>query len=176
MVESTAGKCPSNEKKFLTFLVNYVVRTNPGDLQTNLMHLSKHMTDDLAPKSEENLYRKQYGNLKECVLAGKTIMKVFTLDSTCFKLNKPEKVEPIYRAGNMEQEAWDKYCEGRRSYLTKHLTLCKNNKMNFCKLCERKFYIKATGQTCSKSKNSGCKPAYDFTIDDNVLNCAILNE
>ena len=76
----------------------------------------------------------------------------------------------------MEQEAWDKYCEGRKSYMTKHLTLCKNNKMNFCKLCERKFYIKATGQTCSKSKNSGCKPAYDFTIDDNVLNCAILNE
>lgn len=58
MVESTTGKCPSNETKFLTFLINYIVRTNSGELQTNLTHLSKHMTDDLEPKCEENLYRK----------------------------------------------------------------------------------------------------------------------
>ena len=80
-----AGNCPSNEKKFLTFLINWVVDTSPGDLQTNLVHLSKHMTDNMLPKCEENLYRKQYGNLKECVLAGRTIMSVFVLDGTCFK-------------------------------------------------------------------------------------------
>ena len=143
MVESTAPKCSSGEKKFLTFLINYVVTTNPGDLHTNLTHLTKHMTDTLEAKSEENLYRKQYGNLKECVLAGKTIMKVFILDSTCFKLNKPAIVEPVFAAGNMDQEAWEKYCEGRKSYLTKHLTLCKNNDMNICVSCEQKYYVKA---------------------------------
>ena len=93
MVESTAGRVTSGEKKFLTFLIDYVVRTNSGELQTNLTHLTKHMTDDLAPKCEENLYRKQYGNLKECVLAGKAIMKVFTLDGTAFRMNKPAIVE-----------------------------------------------------------------------------------
>ena len=60
MVESNAeaDKCPENEKKFLTFLINYVVRTNPGDLYTNLTHVTKHMTDDLDPKCEENMHRK----------------------------------------------------------------------------------------------------------------------
>ena len=149
MVESSAPKTPSNEKKFITFLINYVVRTNPGDLQTNLMHMSKHMTDDLAPKCEENLYRKQYGNLKECVLAGKTIMKVFVLDGTCFKFRKPVIVEQVYNAGNLEESAWEKYKEGRISYLTKHLTLAKNNAMNICVNCEMKYYVKAKGLNCS---------------------------
>ena len=48
----------SGEKKFLTFLINYVVETGDGDLQTNLTHLTKHMQDNLPAQSEENLYRK----------------------------------------------------------------------------------------------------------------------
>ena len=32
MVERTVGKCSSSETKFLTFLINFVVRTNPGEL------------------------------------------------------------------------------------------------------------------------------------------------
>ena len=82
MVESSA---PENEKKFLTFLINYIVDTNPGDMQTNLMHLTKHMTDNLDSKSEENQHRKKFGNLKECVSSSEIIMTVFKLDGTCFK-------------------------------------------------------------------------------------------
>jgi len=41
----------------------------------------------------------------------------------------------------MEEAAWSKYQEGRKSYLTKHLTLCKNNKMNICAKCDQKFYV-----------------------------------
>ena len=80
-----ANSASSGEKKFLTFLINYVVDTNPGDVQTNLTHLSKHMLDNMPAHCEENLYRKQYGNLKECVLAGSTIMSVFELTGTCFR-------------------------------------------------------------------------------------------
>jgi hypothetical protein len=58
----------SGEKKFIVFLINYIVETDPGDLLTNLSKLSKHMLDNLPPKSEENLYRKAYGNLKDCIL------------------------------------------------------------------------------------------------------------
>jgi hypothetical protein len=68
----------SSEKKFITFLsnltlvyqllVNFIVENNPGDLLTNITHLSKYMLDKMPPKCEENLYRKQYGNLKDCVL------------------------------------------------------------------------------------------------------------
>ena len=82
----------SGEKKFITFLINYVVDTSPGDLQTNLMNLSKHMLDSMDPKCEENLYRKQYGNLKDCCLAGRGIMSVFQLSGTAFKFSKWEKI------------------------------------------------------------------------------------
>lgn len=70
------------------------------------------------------------------MLAGKAIMKVFTLDGTCFKLNKPKQVEPVFNAGSLNQEGWDKYCEGRKVYLTKQLTMCKQNKMNYCRFCD----------------------------------------
>ena len=76
---------PAQEKKFLTFLINYVVDTSPTMLQTNLQHLSKHMLDNMDPLDALNLHRKQYGNLKECVLASPIIMSVFKLDGTCFK-------------------------------------------------------------------------------------------
>ena len=67
----------SSEKDFIHFLTAYIVETDPGDLQTNISKLSKHMLDSMPAKCEENLYRKQYGNLKDCVLQGKGIMKVF---------------------------------------------------------------------------------------------------
>ena len=80
---------PNDEKKFLTFLINYVVDTSPGDLQTNLQHLSKHMLDNMEPLHPINLHRKQYGNLKDAVLQSPNIvMKVFKLDGTCFKFQK----------------------------------------------------------------------------------------
>ena len=46
MVEATV-QAPTAEKQFLTFLITYVVDSNPGDLQTNLTHLTKHMTDNM---------------------------------------------------------------------------------------------------------------------------------
>ena len=97
-------------------------------------------------------------------------MTVFKLDGTCFKFHKPDVVEGVYKSGNMEQEAWEKYQEGRVSYLTKHLTMCKNNKMNVCVNCDMKYYVKGN-PTCSKSLSGHCTPKYDFTKDDNVLNC-----
>ena len=80
------------EKEFIEFLVQYIVDTNPGDLQTNLQTLSQYMLDKLPPKCEVNLYRKQYGNLKDCVLQGKGIMKVFALEGTAFRFKKHAEV------------------------------------------------------------------------------------
>ena len=73
MVEHTAGY---NELEFLTFLINFVVDKSPGDLLINFSDLSEHMVK-MEHKCDENLYRKQYGNMKECVEAGKAIMAVF---------------------------------------------------------------------------------------------------
>ena len=55
-------------------------------------------------------------------------MKVFVLDGTCFKLAQPEEVQKVYDAGNMEEEAWIKYQEGRKSHMIKHLTLARDFK------------------------------------------------
>lgn len=78
----------SGERNFITFLIDYVVTNDPGDLQTNLSKLSQYMLDKLPAKCEENLYRKQYGNLKDCCLHGKGIMSIFQLDGTTFKFKK----------------------------------------------------------------------------------------
>ena len=108
MVESFPS-ITSGEKKFITFLVNYIVDTNPGDLQTNLMHMSKYMLDEMEAKCDENLYRKQYGNLKDCILQGKGIMSVFKLDGTAFRFQHHNKVHACYEAGLMEDIAWDRF-------------------------------------------------------------------
>lgn len=90
---STKIKPIGGELEFITLLVDYVVTTNPGDLQTNLDKISKHMLDNMDPLDSRNIYRKAYGNLKACVTDGKAIMAVFQLDGTCFKFQKPAQVE-----------------------------------------------------------------------------------
>ena len=36
----SGAKVQSSEKAFIEFLVDYIVATNPGDMQTNLQNLS----------------------------------------------------------------------------------------------------------------------------------------
>ena len=56
----------------------------------------------------------------------------------------------------------------------KHLTLCKNNKMNICKRCEGKYMVAGNEPgRCTKGDDLACDPQYDFTINDDVLQCEI---
>jgi len=74
----------------------------------------------------------------------------------------------------MEPAAWAKYQEGRRSYLTKHLTLARNNKMNICKKCDQKYYVAGNVVGSCYADEQTHIAMYDFTKDpSNVLNCAI---
>ena len=54
----SAVQVASDEKKFIEFLVDYIVKTNPGDLTTNLAKVSKDIQNDYGPKDDLNLYRK----------------------------------------------------------------------------------------------------------------------
>ena len=99
----------SGEKGFIEFLVDYLVETSPGDLQTNLQTLSQYMLDKLPPKCETNLYRKQYGNLKDCVLQGKGIMCVFQLDGTSFRFRKNREVLACIDGGILTSTAQERY-------------------------------------------------------------------
>ena len=85
-------KCASDEKKFIEFLVDYIVKTNPGDLTTNLAKVSKDIQNDYGPNDDLNLYRKQFGNINDCINRKPTGM-VFTMEGTCFKFKHPTKVE-----------------------------------------------------------------------------------
>ena len=64
-------------------------------------------------------------------------MKVFRLDGTAFKFQKPDIVEAAKSV--MESAAYEKYQQGRTMYLTKHLGLAKNNNSNFCKSCDKRY-------------------------------------
>ena len=123
------------------------------------------MLDNMDPQCEENLYRKQYGNLKDCCLAGRGIMSVFQLSGTAFKFAKWEKIVEANANGILESEAWSKAQQGRISYLNKHLNLCKTNKMNICRACEMKYYQAAEHLNCGANDSGPHTPTYDFTLD-----------
>eukprot|EP00349_Pseudokeronopsis_sp_Brazil_P005485 CAMPEP_0202958282 /NCGR_PEP_ID=MMETSP1396-20130829/2645_1 /ASSEMBLY_ACC=CAM_ASM_000872 /TAXON_ID= /ORGANISM="Pseudokeronopsis sp., Strain Brazil" /LENGTH=60 /DNA_ID=CAMNT_0049676271 /DNA_START=128 /DNA_END=310 /DNA_ORIENTATION=- len=57
-------------------------------------------------KCEENLYRKQYGNLKDCILQGKGIMKVFKLEGTAFRFQSHPNVVACYESGILLEEGY----------------------------------------------------------------------
>ena len=100
---------------------------------------------------------------------------IFQLAGTAFKFNHPTQIEQAYQAGVLTDDAWAKYQDGRTQYLTKHLTLCKDNKMNICKVCEAKYFVSANEDgACPKGGDDvNHIPAYDFTISENVLECGI---
>ena len=58
MVSHSLPSINSGERAFITFLTDWIVDTNPGDLMTNLGTLATHMTNKMPPKCDENLYRK----------------------------------------------------------------------------------------------------------------------
>ena len=101
-------KITSSEKQFIEFLIGFIVETNGGDLQTNLEKVSKHIQDKYDPKHDLNLYRKSFGNLKDCVKKEGTKL-IFQIDGTCFKFTHPTQVERAYHLGVLTEAAWAKY-------------------------------------------------------------------
>ena len=130
----------SDEKAFIGFLVNYVWENKPKDLFTNLDKISKHMLDNMEPLCNENLYRKQYGNLKECVKDGKNIMKVFKLDGTSFRMQKRDKMQEWYDNGIIPEDAWENYLVAYDVYMTNLLSICKRTSNNICAKCTKRYF------------------------------------
>ena len=87
---------------------------------------------------------------------------------------KPDKVAEAHDKGFMEEAAWSRYQEGRKSYQIKHLTLAKNNNMNICSKCDQKFFVAGNRDGACWADQTTHIAMYDFTKDpDNVLNCGI---
>ena len=127
------------------------------------------MLDTMDPKCEENLYRKQYGNLKECVLDGAGIMSVFKLDGTSFRMRKRSQIQACYDAGIIPEDAWEEYLVAYDKWLTNLLLICKRTENNICSKCEKRYHISSTSG-CTHGEHT---PSYDFEIDEDVLKCKI---
>ena len=72
----------------------------------------------------------------------------------------------------LEPAAVEKYLQGRHSYLTKHLTLARNNGMNVCSRCETKFYITGNPDDACYGKYKHIE-SYDFSLNEDVTLCRI---
>ena len=164
----------NSEKIFIEFLISYIVDTNPGDLYTNVSEISKHIQDKYGAKHELNLYRKSFGNLKDCVKSPAT-SKVVILEGLRFNFVHHSKMEQAHAGGIITDVAWAKYLEGRKSMMTKHLNMCKMQKMNICKTCEHKYFLtnNKPGNCMAKGDEAVCEPAWDFSKSENVLECGI---
>ena len=91
-------KVTSSEKEFIEYLIGFIVKTNPGDLNTNLEQVTKDLQDNYDPKHNLNLHRKQYGNLKSCVQLEATKM-VFEIFGSAFRFLHPNKVVEANQRG-----------------------------------------------------------------------------
>ena len=142
---------------------------------TNLGHVTEHLQKEYDTKHDLNLYRKAFGNIKD-VCKQEGVKRVFVLNGTAFSFLHPTKVAEANAQGVLTEAAWAAYQEGQKSYWTKHLNLCKNNKMNICRYCEMKFFITANEDgVCTKpAVESGPHVAkFDFDLNEDVLQCEI---
>ena len=89
-----------------------------------------------------NLHRKQFGSIKNVILEN-NVKKVFLLQGLSLRFEHPKKVEEAYKKGVLSEKGWQGFLLGRKSYLTKQLTICKKNKMNICSKCGVKFFVTA---------------------------------
>ena len=99
---------------------------------------------------------------------------IFKMEGTSLQFQHPNVVQDGYSKGALTETAWARYQEGRRSYLTKHLNLCKTSGMNICKKCEIKYFLTANKDGAC-IKGGAHDPQYDFELSENVLECEKLD-
>ena len=73
------------------------------------------------------------------------------IEGTSFKFVHHSLVVAANEGGILTETAWTTYQDGRQQHLTKHLNMCKDNKMNVCKLCEAKYFLTNNDEgSCTK--------------------------
>ena len=117
----------TSEKNFIEYLVGFIVDSSPGDLFTNHDKISKHLQDNFDPKHDLNLYRKSFGSIKN-VTDSPATAKVVELNGLRMNFVPHEKMIENHAKGILTEAAWQKYQDGYKQHMIKHLTLAKNNK------------------------------------------------
>ena len=163
-------KTSSSDKKFISFILNYICDNKAKDMRILLEDMTKYM-QSLEPKCEPNLYRKQYGNLKACFKLP-PIMTVFFLDANLIKFQPGERIKECKDASIISEEDYQKYLKAMDIFWTNKLTVTKSLKENVCKACGLSYKISINGPgKCDKG--DAHVPKYDWSKSPDVLKCEI---
>jgi hypothetical protein len=160
----------SSEKAFAIYVLTYICTKYPEDLRIESEDLSKHLLT-LEPKCEVNLFRKQYGNLKDCY-KNKSFQAIFRIDANIIIVRKLAEIEAAMAAKVISEKEVALYKEAFLKFTIKERSVWKINDMNVCKVCGSSYkeIINKKGQCKTGDEH---KPSYDWKKDGDVMKCNI---
>ena len=139
-------------------------------MRATLEEISKKLqTQD--PKSEINLFRKQFGNLKDC-MKNIHVDKVFKLDGNILYFQSKEKLEQALKEKHITSANYELFLKANDIFWISKLSLYKQNGQNICKICNLPYVEKYNVKGDCNPANPHF-PKYDFLKSTNVLDCII---
>ena len=160
----------SSDKKFLSFLLAWMYENAWKNFRESTEKVSQYM-HTLDTKCEANLYRKQYGNLKQALKLPQ-IETIFWLDANIIRFQEKEKIYFAKEKGYISAEDYQGYLDFVDRHLTYQLGIKKNLGQNHCKVCNMSY--KETINKPGLCKDGAAHtPKYDFGMDPDVLKCEI---
>eukprot|EP00826_Nyctotherus_ovalis_P003418 TRINITY_DN10697_c0_g2_i3.p1 TRINITY_DN10697_c0_g2~~TRINITY_DN10697_c0_g2_i3.p1 ORF type:complete len:166 (+),score=49.32 TRINITY_DN10697_c0_g2_i3:151-648(+) len=163
-------KTSSTDKKFISFILNYMCDNKAKEMRILLEDMTKYM-QTLEPKCEPNLFRKQYGNLKACFKLP-AINNVFFLDANLIKFQAEDKMKKCKDEGIISEADYKKYLQALDIYWTHQLSVTKSLDENVCKMCKRSYKVAVNKAGCCDNGEAHV-PSYDWSKSEDVLKCKI---
>ena len=102
----------SSEYKFIHFVITAMCDNCKYRLQLSIAELTP-MLRNLAPLDPVNLFRKQFGNLEQC-LKNHHISQVFYLDSMIIKVHADDQLMEAVRHGLLSPQDFENITAKRR--------------------------------------------------------------
>lgn len=93
-----------SDVEFVTFLVQVFCREAKSRPLLSVSDLSRYMRDHLEPLHSASLYRKQYGNMDQCLKNGK-VDRVFWLDGSIMRPHPSDLLAAAVAYGVLTTEA-----------------------------------------------------------------------
>ena len=102
-------KITSFDKTFLSFLLRQLIAYDRDRMRITVTKLGEVM-EKMPTKCEENLYRKQYGNLKGA-LNTDAVQAAFTVSGPLIQFRDEETITALHESGAFSEEDYKLYAE-----------------------------------------------------------------